>query len=543
MSNPDFTAGESPSQNLTLLPGRPEGGARLVRNTAKIGAGLVFSRLLGLLRDVLLAMTLGGGWVADIFLVAFRIPNFTRRIFYEGSVALAFIPYFNKLRLQQGPAEAFAFGRAAIWQFLAIALVFALLCIYASDSLALILAPGFADSPMLIELAGQLMRISFMYLPLVVVATLVSGMLLALERYTGPSISPACVNIAMIFAGVLVITGRYSGYRAAEIFCYGLLAGGALQILIQLPRLYKEGFRLFGKFSFHSRESRSFARSAPQAVFGAAAYQLGVVISMLMASFLGEGNVSALYFAERIIELPLAVAGIALGLVSVNSFTRLALRGHKDELNRQLGKVLSLGLLFSLPATFGALALAWPIMAALFGHGSFSNYTLDLTVTALVYYAPLLPALVMARPMLAALNACGKAFFTMLLAICSLALLVGCNLLLFNFTSLGLEAVTISANVSVWFNTLGLALMLRRTGVCSPRTPFFPWKSLLSYLAFSLVMFGLLILTQYGAVQAGLGGVARAALGVPLGLLVFFALCGLFYRQDLGLLKRAFSRG
>lgn len=542
MSNPDVNSGENPAQNLSFLPGPSDGEPRLVRNTAKIGTGLVFSRLLGLARDICLAMALGGGWVADIFLVAFRIPNFTRRIFYEGSVALVFIPFFNKLRLQQGLQEAFAFGRAAIWQFLTIALVFALLCIYASDSLALILAPGFADSPMLIELAGKLMQISFMYLPLVVVATLVSGMLLALERYTGPSVSLTCVNIAMIFAGVVAINGNYNGYRAAEIFCYGLLAGGVLQIFIQLPRLYKEGFRLFGKFSFHSRESRSFARSAPQAVFGSAAYQLGVVISMLMASFLGEGNVSALYFAERIIELPMAVAGIALGLVSINSFTRLTLRGRKGELNCQLGKVLSIGLFFSLPATFGALALAWPIMAALFGHGSFSNATLELTVTALVFYAPLLPALVMARPMLAALNAGGKAFFTMLLAICSLALLVLCNLLLFNFTSLGLEAVTISSNVSVWFNTLGLALMLRRTGVCSLHTPFFPWNSFFHYLVFSLAMGGLLILMQYGADLAGLGSVARAALGVPLGIFIFFILCGLFYPQDLNVLRRAFSR-
>ena len=130
----------------------------------------------------------------------------------------------------------------------------------------------------------------------------------------------------------------------------------------------------------------------------------------------------------------------------------------------------------------------------------------------------------------------------MLLAICSLALLVLCNPLLFNFTSLGLEAVTISSNVSAWFNTLGLALMLRRTGVCSLHTPFFPWNSFFHYLVFSLAMGGLLILMQYGADLAGLGSVARAALGVPLGIFIFFILCGLFYPQDLNVLRRAFSR-
>ncbi|MDR2892774.1 MAG: murein biosynthesis integral membrane protein MurJ [Deltaproteobacteria bacterium] len=530
--------------------------AKTVRNAAKVSFGVLFSRLLGLVRDISLAYVLGGGWLADIFLAAFRIPNFTRRLVYEGAVAMAFLPFFSKLRLQKGDAEAFAFGRAAVAQFLIVALVIAMICIYASQSIAVILLPGFAEDYLAIELAGELMRITFFFLPLVVAAALISGMLLALERYLVPSISTACVNVGMIAAAVFAVFAGYSGYAAARILCYGLLAGGLLQILLQLPALRQAGFSVFGRVAFYSSETRSFFRKAPQTVFGSASYQLGVVITMIMASFLGQGNVTALYFAERILELPLAVVGIALGTASLGNFSSLVLQGERRELALRMREVIAMGLCFSLPAAVGCLALALPIMGAFFAHGAFGDHSLDLAVRALIFYTPTLPAIVLSRPLLAALNAAGRAGTTMFVAALSLLVLVGASWLLLSF--MDIEAITIGASISAWFNTIALALLLRRSKVCAAgrdmgQAPvcgpgdepgkwpgFFPWKSLVCYLAYSLIMLGVLIFMQYAADYLGMGYIPRLLLGVPLGAAVYLLLCRIFRSPELALLRRSF---
>ena len=174
---------------------------RTVRNAGRFGSGIIISRLLGLFRDMLLATVLGGGWVADIFVAAFRVPNFFRRIVYEGAIALAFLPFFNRLKNNRGTEEAYAFGRAAILQFLIGASILTILCIWGSRSIAMLLVPGFGEgSPELINLTGQLMEIAFFYLPLVCVAALLGGMLLSLGRYFTPSLAMAMLNVAMIGA-------------------------------------------------------------------------------------------------------------------------------------------------------------------------------------------------------------------------------------------------------------------------------------------------------------------------------------------------------
>jgi putative peptidoglycan lipid II flippase len=508
-----------------------------VRNAATLGGGLVVSRFLGLGRDMLLAYVLGGGWAADIFLAAFRIPNFARRLFYEGAMSMPFLPLFNKLYIDQGREAAFSFGRAVMLRLLILTLVLALLCKYASSSIALLLTPGFAAETGLLALTGSLMEITFFYLPILALATLLACMALAFEHYIAISIAPACLNLCIIFAGVYAYLKGYDGYAAAEIFCYGVLAGGALQFLVQLPALYKEGFSFFGKASLHSSEARSFSIQAPQAVLGSASYQLGAVIAMLLASFLGEGNISALYFAERILEFPLALAGIALCTANLNNFSVLALQERKQELGLALRQVLSLGLCFSLPAAFGFAALAEPIMHSLFGYGSFNPDTLARTSRALVFYAPILPAVVLSRPLLAVLNAGGKAFSTAAVALAAMVILVGTSLLLFNFFEL--EAITISSSASSWASALALMALLRRSGICDRAAGFFPWKSCACYCLFSAVMLAVLLGFMRAADYLRLGQPARMLIGIPLGLAVFFILCRLFYRQDSDLIRKA----
>ncbi|MDL2313763.1 murein biosynthesis integral membrane protein MurJ [Desulfovibrio sp. OttesenSCG-928-C14] len=495
----------------------------IVRNAAKIGLGFSVSRSLGLCRDIVIAFVLGGGWAADIFLAAMRLPYFIRRVLYEGAMALAFLPIFDRLYKRQTPLRAFTFGRTALWECFLAALIFCLLCIYAAKAIATLLVPGFAAMPEMMELTGSLMQVTFFYLPLVAVSVILGGMLLAMDRYIATAIAPACMNIGIIFAGVCVIFGDYSAADAIRLFCYGMVGGGVLQVLIQLPPLYRAGFRILGPMELHSHEARSFTRNAPPAMIGSSSYQMGVLIAMFMASFLGAGNVSALYFAERIIELPIFLVGIGLGLASLPDFSRMVMREQKTELTHELRKITAIGLFFSLPACFGIMALAWPIVYTIFAHGAFDAGALDLTAQAMFFYAPLLPGIVMARPMLAALNAGGRSSITMFIAFVSLALLIGLTLFLLNF--LGLEAVTISATVSVWANTIMLALVLRRSGICAKGVSFYPWRLMAGYLLFSIAMFALLVLLQIGATYLGFSPILSVLVGVPLGAGVYFAMC------------------
>jgi putative peptidoglycan lipid II flippase len=511
--------------------------AQTIRNAAKFSGGFAISRLLGLARDILLAYVLGGGWVADIFLAAFRIPNFARRVFYEGAMYMPFLPLFNRLYHNHSRAEAFAFGRAALFRLLMLTLVLALLCKYASYAIALLLVPGFAAQSGMITMAGNLMEITFFYLPFVAVATILACMALAFEHYIAASITPACLNLTIIFSGLYAYFGGYSGYDAARIFCYGVLAGGILQSLVQLPALYKEGFRFFGSMALRSSEAKAFSRHAPQAIFGAASYQVGAVLAMLIASFLGEGNVSALYFAERILEIPLALVGIALCTANLNSFSILVLQERKQELTLSLRQLLSLGLCFSLPATFGLIALASPIINSFFGYGSFKLSTLEHTITALTFYAPVLPAMVLSRPLLAVLNAGGKTFGTVAVALISLGLLTGLSFLLSDFW--GLKAITISAGIAAWVSTLALMSLLLRSGICERGVCIFPWKSCACYLVFSSIMFAVLLLFLHWAEYTGLSSLSRMLIGVPLGIILFFSLCRLCYRQDVDLIYKA----
>ncbi|MDL2307785.1 murein biosynthesis integral membrane protein MurJ, partial [Desulfovibrio sp. OttesenSCG-928-C06] len=515
---------------------------RTVKNAGRFGSGIIISRLLGLLRDMLLAIVLGGGWAADIFLAAFRIPNFARRLVHEGSMAMAFMPFFNRLKNDQGTDEAFAFGRAAILQFLIGASIVTLLCIWGSHTISMLLVPGFAGHPLLMDLTGELMEITFFYLPLICVAAIMGSMLLSLGHYFTPSLAMSLLNVSMIGAGGYALITGQDGLEAARIFSYSVVIGGAMQAAVMYPQLHRAGFRLLGRMAPHDADTKSFRRKAPQTVFGSASYQLGAVIAMFMASFLGEGNVTALYLAERILEFPLALVGIALGTASIGNFSHLVITGQRSELRRQMRQIISIGLCFSLPAAFGLLALAWPIMESFFFHGNFGSNTLELTVRALVFYTPLIPAVVIGRPMLAALNASGRATTTMAVSLFSLAVLIFGTIFLLNFFTL--EAITISSSLAAWVNTGLLAVLMQRCKVCCEpgEKPggIFPWKSFAGYLCLSLAMFAALMLLQMGLDQIGLGRPASVAIGVPCGAALYLGMCNRVKSPDLKIVLDAF---
>lgn len=510
-----------------------------IGNAVIFSGGTIASRLLGLVRDILFAAVLGAGWSADVFIAAFRIPNFARRMLQEGATALAFIPLFNKEKVAGGEKAAFAFGRAALVQTVFIALVFTLLFVYGADALTVLMVPGFEAQPLLIELTSKLMKVCFLYLPLVGVATICSAILMALGRFAGPSLTPAALNIGLISAALYALVTDMPIYHTMYALCIGLLAGGVLQVLVQLPPLYMAGFRLISPVQLDSSASKQFARTTPLAVAGSAAYQLGVLISMFMASFLPEGNVSSLYFAERLMELPLAIIGVSFGAASLSSFSVLVAEGRGSEMGKYLNKMLSLCMLLSFPAAVGMGALSSSLVVMFFDHGYFTPDGVFFTSTALLFYTPALPAVALCRPLLSALNAKSRVGITLAASFISLAAMVILILLL---RHMGIAGIALSASLAAWINFFILLMATYRSRIGTMTAFSFPIRSLITYFAFSVVMYGVLFVISRLAISLGMNNILYVAVSIIAGAAVYLGLCAVFYRDDLlslcGILKK-----
>lgn len=504
------------------------------RSAASLGLGLILSRLMGLLRDMLFAFILGGGVIADIFFAAFRLPHFCRRLVQEGALALSFIPLFNKVRANSGKTAAFDFSRAAMWKTLVLCVILVLLCVYAANGIMVVIAPGFVRNAPALEAASGLFSIMLFYVPCMALAGLASCVLLALNRYRCPALSPAVFNGVMILSAFGIFFLGYSGLKAAWILSIALVVGGLVQFLFQIPSLRAEGYRVIGPLRLNSFAGKAFIRRTPLAALGAASYQLGVLIAMFFASYLTEGSVAALYFAERLLEMPFNVVGVAIGTASLNTFSRLALEERQKEFARHLYGTISFSLFLLIPATFGLLVLGYPIVETFFGHGAFSGGAIERTVVALTFYAPGLPAVAVMRPLLAAINARGQAFTSSVIAILSLILLVILALLL--VPVMDLAGVALSGAIAAWFNLLLLVLLLRRAIHLEAFKNFIPWRNTLVFLLFSLAMFAVLMLLNLAGQRLGLNSAWRLAAGIPIGLLVYMGLCSLTHRPELSFL-------
>ncbi len=549
------------STTPTSMPGTPE--RTLARNAATVAGAALASRLLGYARDALTAYILGAGAGADAFFVAFRLPNLMRRLLGEGAVSLAFTPAFVRLREREGDARAFAFGRGVLLRAL---LPLALLCLLGmvlAKPLALLLAPGFGAvgvPPGVPERAAHLLRICLPYGVVATCAALCAGMLHAHGRFLPPALAPAVLNLVVMAAGGLALAGFGD---AATLLACGVLAGGMAQLGLQLPALRRLGLRWRAPLPARDRQADDAARTLPAGVFGASAQQLNVLACTLLASFLSEGSVTALYYAERLMEFPLGVFGVAVGVAALPALSahspqiegaaRPAVPGLSspasstsstsstnstnstgpdsatgithphDEFRRILGDALRLSLFISLPSALGLAAVAAPLVGLLFGHGAFDNQAVDATVAALLAYAPGIPAFAVTRPLLAACNARQATGAPVVAGLASVVVTLALGALLLQ--PLGVAGPALAASCAAWVNTACLILALRRGGVSAD---LHPRPALLHTV---LACAACLPAWWLAGAFAGTGWAApvlhpatRLALGVPLAALLYLGL-------------------
>ncbi|MDI6686975.1 MAG: murein biosynthesis integral membrane protein MurJ [Desulfobacterales bacterium] len=356
---------------------------RVTKAAGVVGAATLLSRLFGFIRDVVIAWFLGAGLSSDAFFVAFRIPNLLRRLFAEGSLSIAFIPVFTECLTVKGREEAFKLARAATWLLSMILAIVAVVGILLSPVIIKIIAPGFIDSPEKFSLTVNLTRIMFPYIFFIGLVALFMGILNSLGHFAAPALAPVFLNIAMICSVFFI-----SPYMTDPVtgLAIGVLIGGVLQLAFQIPFLIKKGLYFWQKVKiFHPGLKRIGLLMLPT-LFGAAVYQINILVSTLLASLLPEGSVSYLYYADRLVQFPLGIFAIAAATAILPSISRQAASKDLEAVKTTFSHAMNLVLFITIPSMVGLIILREPIVALLFKRGVFGSEATQLTAYALLYY-------------------------------------------------------------------------------------------------------------------------------------------------------------
>ena len=358
--------------------------AKVVNAASVVGLATMLSRIFGFLRDVVVAAFFGTSAAADAFFVAFRIPNLLRRLLGEGSLTVAFVPVFTQYLTQKSKGEAVELANV-VFTVLSIILVFvSLLGIIFSPWIVLATAPGFANTPDQFDLAVYLNRIMFPYIFFISLVALCMGILNSLRHFAAPALSPVTLNISMIAATFLLYP-----YFTEPIFALaiGVMLGGAIQLAMQWPFLIKMGIRLKPNFNFRHPGLKQIGLLLIPTLIGSGIYQINILVGTILASLLPKGSVSYLYYADRIVELPLGVFAIAVGTAALPSLSEQVSRGSFTEMKKTISFSLRLILFVSIPATIALIILREPIVSVLFQRGEFQASSTMATAQALLFYA------------------------------------------------------------------------------------------------------------------------------------------------------------
>ncbi len=360
---------------------------QVTRAAGIVGAATLASRILGYVRDMVLASFFGAGMVADAFIAAFRIPNLLRRLFGEGSLSIAFVPVYAQTLEESRPEEAYLLPVAAMKLLLVVLSLVTVVGVVCAPLIVKTVAPGFGQDAGKMALTITLTRFMFPYIILIGTVALCMGILNVNGHFAAPAAAPVLLNLAMI--GAVYGVSRFSDSQTIRVLglAGGVLVGGVLQLALQLPFLFRHGIRFWAPSGLWHPAMKKIGILLLPTIFGAAVYQINILMGTLLASLLEEGSVSYLYYADRLVQFPLGIFGQALATAVLPSLSRQAARKDYSAMGETFGHALSLVLFITIPAMAGLILLREPIVALLFQRGAFDIQTTRLTATALLYYA------------------------------------------------------------------------------------------------------------------------------------------------------------
>ncbi len=344
----------------------------------------MISRVLGLVRDVVFARLFGAGMGADAFFVAFKIPNFFRRLFAEGAFSQAFVPVLSEYKTQREHDEVRGLiDSTAVW-LAGVLFIMTLLCVVAAPILVMVFAPGFLDDQPKYELTTEMLRITFPYLLFISLTALAGGILNTYGKFAVPAFTPVLLNICLIGAAVFVAPLLDEPVVA---LAWGVFVAGVVQLGFQLPFLWRMKLMPRPRFErAHEGVRRIFKLIIP-AIFGSSVAQVNLLFDTLIASFLVTGSVSWLYYSDRLVEFPLGVFGIAVATVILPALSKRYSEASPEAFSRTLDWALRLVVIVGLPATVGLFILAGPMLVTLFQYGEFGQIDVTMATMSLMAYS------------------------------------------------------------------------------------------------------------------------------------------------------------
>ena len=426
----------------------------LIKSTGTFGFYTIISRLLGYLRDILIAIFLGTSFIADAFFVAFRIPNTFRRLFAEGTFNEAFVPsYTSQLNKSKLKSNKFAND---IFNFLLVGLFFLILIIQLfMPTFVGLIAPGFVDETEKIELAITLTRITLPFLLFVSLSSFFSAILNSQNKFAAASAAPIILNIVLI---VVLLFAQILGDRLAYYLSFGVSIAGLLQ-LIFLYKFVSKFFKAEINLNFnYSKEVKFFFKKLLPSIFSSGVTQINILVGTIIASFQASA-VSYHYYADRIYQINLAIAGIAIGVVVLPQLSKHVFLKKKNKILLIQNKALELSMFLSLPASAALFVGSEEIISALFGYGSFTNDAVLNSAKALFYFGLGLPAFAFIKvfsTFFFANNDTKTPFYVSLISV-----FINVFISLYYFKSIGFIIIPIATTISSWFNSIILFIYLR----------------------------------------------------------------------------------
>lgn len=492
----------------------------LLKAIATISSFTLLSRITGFARDLLIARAFGAGLMTDAFFVAFKLPNLLRRLFAEGAFSQAFVPILSEYKNKLGDAATHKLVNQTASLLTLVLAVVALIGILGAPLLVYVSAPGFADEPAKFGLTVALTRITFPYIVFMSLVALAAGVLNTWSRFSVPAFTPVLLNVAMILAAT--VAAPYFDPPVLAL-AWGVLLGGLLQLSVQFYALRRLG--MFPRFTldFSDPGVRRILTLMGPATLGVSVAQISLLINTIFASFLDTGSVSWLYYADRLMEFPTGMLGVALGTVLLPSLAKHYADESPEEYARLLDWGLRLTLLLALPAAAALAGLAVPLIATLFFYGEFTAHDLWMTRQALMAYALGLLGLIMLKVLAPGFYARQNIRTPVKVAIFTLIATQAMNLMFIGpFQHAGLA---LAIGLGACLNAGILYFLLRKHGIYTPQPG---WLRFLAKVFLAVLLMCGAIALAYGSdaawMQPGFAHrVIRLSGIIALGASVYFA--------------------
>jgi putative peptidoglycan lipid II flippase len=434
----------------------------MLRKILSVGGFTLLSRLSGFVRDIVLAAVLGAGAMMDAFSVALRLPNHFRAIFGEGAVNQAYIPAYARIRQQGGETAAALFSNRVFSLNLIVQLVLVAIALPFMPEIVRLLAPGFANDPLRFDLAVSLTRITFPYLLFITLVTLLSANLNAVDRYAAAAAAPVLMNLCLIAALAVAFLFPSAAYAAA----WGMAVAGVLEWLLLAFAARRAGVAAALTRPRLDADVKSFFKAFGPAVIGSAGVQIALFADTIIASLLPAGAYAALYYAERLYQLPIGVIAIGVGTVLLPTMSRLIAAGDEAGSNRAQNRAIALTVVAAAPFAAAFLAIPELIVSALFERGRFDAAASQAAGAVLLAYAVGLPAIVLIRTQVSTFQARGDTTTPMFVSLAAIGANVALKLLLWR--DFGAAGLALATAAGAWINVATLFVLGIRRGWAKP---------------------------------------------------------------------------